>query len=294
MALRAANQEDSVTIANICCLHVLKQNAVVGRGSTIKSSGICLVYGRIAVVVLVVVAIDREWVLHLGHGEVGELPVLLATATQRTVTVDTRLHADTSSCAIHGDVVEPYMLDVFGETTDRSTMSCTKVAVPNMDVLCIIVANYVIITCTDVAVIDVHVVSPDRDTICVMRRLFSLGFRRRVIDGYIMNGTMVRTIAVTQGDVDTRSILNLEIANQESAAFLESDHGSRIESLLVVASLPPAGSLSIDNRSFTFALYNDVALVLVLTTDKERFVVWCLTIFNEFQSRSCAKVEYSL
>ena len=294
MALRATNQEDSVTFAYICCLHVLKQNAVVGWSCAVHRSCICLIYGWIAVVIFVVEAVDREWVLHLGHGEVGELPVLLATATQRTVTVDTRLHADTGSCAIHGDVVEPYMLDVFGETTDRSTMSCTKVAVPNMDVLCIIVANYVIITCTDVAVIDVHVVSPDRDTICVMRRLFSLGFRRRVIDGYIMNGTMVRTIAVTQGDVDTRSILNLEIANQESAAFLESDHGSRIESLLVVASLPPAGSLSIDNRSFTFALYNDVALVLVLATDKERFVVRCLTIFNEFQSRSCAKVEYSL
>ena len=176
MALRAANQEDSVTIANICCLHVLKQNAVVGRGSTIKSSGICLVYGRIAVVVLVVVAIDREWVLHLGHGEVGELPVLLATATQCTIAVDTRLHADTGSCTIHGDVVEPYMLDVFCETTDRSTMSCTKVAVPNMDILCIVIANYVIITCTDVAVIDVHVVPPDRDTVCVMRRLFCLGF----------------------------------------------------------------------------------------------------------------------
>ena len=25
---------------------------------------------------------QREWVLHLGHGEVSELPVLLATATQ--------------------------------------------------------------------------------------------------------------------------------------------------------------------------------------------------------------------
>ena len=109
-----------------------------------------------------------------------------------------------------------------------------------------------------------------------------------------MDGTVTGTIAVTQGDVDTRSILNLEIANQESAAFLEADHGSWIESLLVVASLPPAGSLAIDNRSFTFALYNNVALVLVLATDKERFVVRCLSIFNEFQSRSCAKVEHSL
>ena len=173
-------------------------------------------------------------------------------------------------------------------------MTRSEVAVPNMDILCIVIANYVIITCTDVAVIDIHVVSPDGDTVCVMRRLLCLGFRRRVIDGYIMNSTMVCTIAVTQGDVDTRSILNLEIANQESAAFLEADHGSRIESLLVVASLPPAGSLTIDDRSFTFALYNNVALVLVLATDKERFVVRCLTIFNEFQSRSCAKVEHSL
>ena len=136
--------------------------------------------------------------------------------------------------------------------------------------------------------------SPDRDTVCVMRRLFCLGFRRRVIDDYIMNSTIAGTIAVTQGDVDTRSILNLEIANQESAAFLESDHGSRIESLLVVASLPPAGSLTIDNRSFTFALYNNVALVFVLATDKERFVVRCLTIFHEFQCSTFAKVENSL
>ena len=173
-------------------------------------------------------------------------------------------------------------------------MSCTKVAVPNMDILSIVIANYVIITCTDVAVIDVHVVSPDRDTVCVMRRLLCLGFRRRVIDGYIMNSTMVRTIAVTQGDVDTRSILNLEIANQESAAFLESDHGSRIEFLIVVASLPPTGSLSIDDGSLTFALNNNVALVLILATDKERFVVRCLSIFYELQGGSCAKVEHSL
>ena len=55
-----------------------------------------------------------------------------------------------------------------------------------------------------------------------------------------MNSTIVGSIAVTQGNVDTRSILNLEIANQESAAFLETDHRSRIEFLLVVASLPPA------------------------------------------------------
>ena len=109
-----------------------------------------------------------------------------------------------------------------------------------------------------------------------------------------MNSTIAGTIAVTQGDVDTRSILNLEIANQESAAFLESDHGSWIESLLVVASLPPAGSLTIDNRSFTFALYNNVALVLVLATDKYSLIIWSLAVFYELQGGSFAKVEHSL
>ena len=106
-----------------------------------------------------------------------------------------------------------------------------------------------------------------------------------------MNRTIVCTIAVTQGDVDTRSILDLEITNQKSAAFLEADHRSRIECLLVVASLPPACSLSVDDGSFTFALNNNVALVLVLATDKERFVVWRLTIFHELQGSTCAKVE---
>ena len=173
-------------------------------------------------------------------------------------------------------------------------MTRSEVAVPNMDILCIVIANYVIITCTDVAVIDVHVVSPDRDTVCVMRRLLCLGFRRRVIDDHIMNSTIVGTIAVTQSNVDTRSILNLEIANQEPAAFFETDHGSRIEFLLVVASLPPAGSLTVDNRSFTFTLYNNVALVLILATNKDCFVIWCLSIFYEFQCSTFAKVEHSL
>ena len=109
-----------------------------------------------------------------------------------------------------------------------------------------------------------------------------------------MYGAIVCTIAVTQGDVDTRSILNLEIANQESAAFLEANHRSRIECLLVVASLPPACSLSVDDGSLTFALNNNVALVLVLATDKDRFVVRRLAIFHELQGGSSAKVEYSL
>lgn len=175
MTLRAANQEDSVAFANIRCLHVLKQDAVVGWGSGVQSSGVSLVYCWVTAIFLIVEAVDREWGLYLGHGEVGELPVFLATATERTVTVDTCFHADACGSTVHVDVVEPYMLDVVGKAADRSAMTCTEVAVPDMDVLCIIVADHIVITSADVAVIDVHVASPDRDTVCIMGRLFGPG-----------------------------------------------------------------------------------------------------------------------
>ena len=106
-----------------------------------------------------------------------------------------------------------------------------------------------------------------------------------------MNSTIVGSIAVTQGNVDTRSILDLEIANQESAAFLEADHRSWIECLLIVASLPPAGSLTIDNRSFTFTLYNNVALVLILATNEYSLIIWRLAVFHELQCGTMTKVK---
>ena len=109
-----------------------------------------------------------------------------------------------------------------------------------------------------------------------------------------MDGSMASLTAVADGDVHTRSILNFEVTEQEALALLEADHCTRIEGFAILSCEPPACTLTIDNRSFTFALYNNVALVPVLTTDKECFVVRCLTIFNEFQSRSCAKVEHSL
>ena len=109
-----------------------------------------------------------------------------------------------------------------------------------------------------------------------------------------MNSTIVGSIAVTQGNVDTRSILDLEIANQESAAFLEADHRSWIECLLIVASLPPAGSLTIDNRSFTFTLYNNVALVLILATNEYSLIIWRLAVFHELQCGTCAEVKDGL
>ena len=171
MAFWATNKEDSVAIANICCLHILQINTIIGWGSAIQCSCVSLVYRRIAIVVFVVEAVDREWVLNLGHSEVSKLPVFLTTATESTITIDTSLHTDTSCGTIHGDVIEPYMLDVLSIATDRSTMACSEVAVPYMDVLCVIVANYIIVTIADITVVDVDVWTPDRDTIRVMRCL---------------------------------------------------------------------------------------------------------------------------
>ena len=150
--------------------------------SMAKSSCICLIYGRITVVVLVVEAVDREWILHVGHGEVGELPVFLPTAAQSYLVgcfiyILTSLHADARSSTVHGDLIKPYMLDVFGEAADRSSVTRSEIAVPYMDILCIVVANYVVISVADVTVVDINVWTPDRDTICIMRCLSLASFR---------------------------------------------------------------------------------------------------------------------
>lgn len=54
VTLRAANQEDSVAFANIRCLHVLKQDAVVGWGRGVQSSGVSLVYCWVTAIFLIV------------------------------------------------------------------------------------------------------------------------------------------------------------------------------------------------------------------------------------------------
>ena len=69
------------------------------------------------------------------------------------------------------------MLDVFGEAADRSTMSSSEVAVPYMDILCIVVANDIVIAVADVTVVDINVWTPDGDSIGVMRCLSLASFR---------------------------------------------------------------------------------------------------------------------
>ena len=109
-----------------------------------------------------------------------------------------------------------------------------------------------------------------------------------------MNRCMACLTAIADSKIYTWSVLNLYISNHETRTLFEADHGSRIECLLIVACLPPACSLTINNRSFSFTLNDDITLFSVLATDKERFVVRCLTIFHEFQCSTFAKVENSL
>lgn len=61
------------------------------------------------------------------------------------------------------------MFDVMGIAADGCTMPSSEIAIPYMNVLCIIVANHVIISITDIAVVDVDVWSPDGNTIRIMR-----------------------------------------------------------------------------------------------------------------------------
>ena len=93
----------------------------------------------------------------------------IATTTESTIRINSCLEADTGGSTIHRDIVEPYMFDVMGIAADGCTMPSSEIAVPYMNVLCIIVANHVIISITDIAVVDVDVWSPDGNTIRIMR-----------------------------------------------------------------------------------------------------------------------------
>lgn len=97
---------------------------------------------------------------------------------------------------------------------------------------------------------------------------------------------------VTDGDVHTWSILNFEVAEQETLTLFEAYHRTWVEGLALLFCQPPACTLSVDDRCFAFTLDYNVALILILTTDEYSLVVRSLAIFHELQGGTCAKVEY--
>ena len=107
---------------------------------------------------------------------------------------------------------------------------------------------------------------------------------------------MASLTAVADGDVHTRSILNLEVAEQEALALLEADHCTRIEGFAILSSEPPACALTVDDGSFSFTLDNNVGNVLafVLSADEDSLGIRCLAIFHEFQGGTCAEVKDGL
>lgn len=105
------------------------------------------------------------------------------------------------------------MLDIVSKATDGGTMTCAKVAVPNVDVLSVIVAYDIVVTITDITVVDVDVRSPDGNTISIVRSLALACLRCWFADSYIVNGSVVSSIAVTDGDVYSWCVLNFEVAD---------------------------------------------------------------------------------
>ena len=152
-------------------------------------------------------------------------------------------------------------------------MTCTEVAVPYVDVLCGIITDYVIITIADVAVVDIDVWSPDGDAIGVVGSFACACLRSRFADGNIVNRSVVSFSAVTDGDVDTRSILYLEVAEQEARALFEANHRSWIEGLSIFSCEPPSSALTIDDGSNALTFDDDVVLFSVLASDKNLFGV---------------------
>ena len=99
---------------------------------------------------------------------------------------------------------------------------------------------------------------------------------------------------IADSKIYTWGVLNFYISNHETRTLFEADHGSRIEGLLVIASLPPSSSLSINDRCLAFTLNNDIILLSVLATNEYSLIIWSLAVFYELQGGSSAKVEYCL
>ena len=109
-----------------------------------------------------------------------------------------------------------------------------------------------------------------------------------------MNSSMTCLATVTDGDVHTWSILNFEVAEQETLTLFEAYHRTRVEGLALLFCQPPACTLAVNDRCFAFTLDNNIGniLALVLTTDEYCLVVRSLAVFYELQGGTCAKVEY--
>ena len=87
---------------------------------------------------------------------------------------------------------------------------------------------------------------------------------------------------ITDGDVDTRSVLDLEVAKQEAFALFEADHCSRVEGLFILLCKPPAGTLSVDDRCFSFTFYDNIrdAFSSVFAANENNLAVWSLAVFH--------------
>ena len=88
---------------------------------------------------------------------------------------DITLQAETERCAfkIYGvpkDVMHVRCIAAYG-----STMTSTEGTVPNMNILCALIHNDIIVACAYFAIINIHKACPDRYAICIVRWI--LAFR---------------------------------------------------------------------------------------------------------------------
>ena len=139
-----------------------------------------------------------------------------------------------------------------------------------MDVLAVGVDNDIIITITDVTVVDIHARRPNGDAIGVMR-CAGLQIRRRLTDNDVMDGTVTALSATADSEVHAGRVLQCEITHEETAAIIETNQrGTRRAFLLhgtgTVDSCPPGSALSVNDRTVLILTFNDQVRGILLST----------------------------
>ena len=136
-------------------------------------------------------------------------------------------------------------------------MTGFQVAVPYVYEPCSRVCHYVIVTRVYLAVVDVHELRPNRETVCIMRGVVNI-VRSRVLDGDTMSCRVGTRSVAADSDVRVRRVLNAEVAEQIPFALPETNQSTTGRRLAgIFHFIPPGRTLTVNDRGFATLAFDD-------------------------------------
>lgn len=131
------------------------------------------------------------------------------------------LQAEARTGIGEGDVFVDDIVQTLCETAHRHTMAIATGYVPGVHMVGFRVAHYVVVAGRDIAVVDVHIGTPYRNAVGIVRWVGCL--RRWRLDGHVVYGHVAGASALAEGEVGAGRVEQLEVAEQMSRSLLDAD-----------------------------------------------------------------------